>query len=104
MLLKPPVAEVDEKTAIGAVEAGNAARVLLAIDFKLNASVRARTGGNVGGGGELSHESKITDSRGNATKKIIFYFLFFVCFFFTSHNSFIFKQLRSAAGPRPVTR
>lgn len=80
LFFKPPVAEVDEKTAIGAVGVGNATRVLLTIDFKLNASVRARAGSDVGGGGELSHESKIADSRRNATKKIIFYF-YFSCVF-----------------------
>lgn len=81
LFFKPPVAEVDEKTAIGAVGVGNATRVLLAVwQLKLNASVRARSGGDVGGGGELSHESKIADSRRNATKKIIFYF-YFSCVF-----------------------
>ena len=105
MLLVPAVAEVDEKTAIGAVEARNAAAVFLAVwQFKLNISIRARAGSDLGGGGELSHESKIADSRRNATKKIIFYFYFSCVFFFTSHNPLIFKQLRSAAGARPVTR
>ncbi len=52
----------------------------------------------------FSHGSKISDPGRNARKKIIFYFLFSVVFCFTSHKSFIFKQLRSAAGPRPVTR
>lgn len=62
----------DERTVEG-VAVGDAASQIHSVVGEFDKGVNAGAGGGVC----LSHESKITDSCGNATKKIIFYFLFF---------------------------
>ncbi len=89
------IAVDDDERAVEGVAVGDAASQIHSVIGEFDKGVDAGAGGSVC----FSHGSKISDPGRNARKKIIFYFLFSVVFYFTSHKSFIFKQLRGAAPP-----
>lgn len=70
------VAVDDDECAVEGVAVGDATCQIHSIIGELDKGVNARAGGGVC----LSHGSKISDPGRNATKKIIFYFLFSVVF------------------------